>query len=173
MSQHYLVTVEDREFDIVVEYDGKGYRVTVDGREHAVQRFDMESVHSLMLLDNLSYEAYVRSNGYEGRRSVFMLGREIEAQIEDYHLAQLKKAAGMSAGGAVDTTVRAPMPGLVLQVKVAPGDSVQKGQALCIVEAMKMENVIKAPADGAVKAVPATVGSSVEKGDVLVDIEPA
>ena len=171
MSQHYLVTIDEQEFDIMVEYQGDRYRVTVNGNEHTVQRFDMESVHSLMLLDNCSYEAYVRSNGELGKRSVFMLGREIDVEIEDYHLAQLKKAAGMTGGGAVDTTVRAPMPGLVIDIKVAPGDMVQKGQALCIVEAMKMENVIKAPADGTVKTVPAKAGNSVEKGDVLVDIE--
>lgn len=171
MPQHYLVTIDAQEFDIEVEFVGEGYRVTVNGNEHLVRRFDMESVHSLMLVDNMSYEAFVRGNGGQGQRSVFMLGREIDAHIEDYNLAQLKKAAGMSGPGAVDTTVKAPMPGLVIDIKVSPGDSVSKGQALCIVEAMKMENVIKAPADGTVKAVPAKTGSSVEKGDVLIDIE--
>jgi len=63
------------------------------------------------------------------------------------------------------------MPGLVLAVKTSSGDRVAKGQALLIIEAMKMENIIKAPADGIVKEVRVSGGTSVEKDDTLVEFE--
>ena len=63
--------------------------------------------------------------------------------------------------------VNAPLPGNILDVKVASGASVKKGDLLCILEAMKMENVIVAPIDGTVVTVAATKGSSVNTGDLL------
>lgn len=63
--------------------------------------------------------------------------------------------------------VTAPLPGNVLDVKVSKGDSVKKGDILCILEAMKMENEIVAPVDGAIVSVNATKGSSVNTGDLL------
>jgi len=66
--------------------------------------------------------------------------------------------------------VTAPMPGTVLDVKVAQGASVKKGDLLLILEAMKMENEILAPCDGTVKQVLAAKGASVNSGDALVVI---
>jgi len=63
--------------------------------------------------------------------------------------------------------VTAPMPGTVLDVKVAQGASVKKGDLLLILEAMKMENEILAPRDGQVASVSATKGAAVQNGDVL------
>ena len=74
-------------------------------------------------------------------------------------------AAPAAAGG---NTVTAPMPGTILAVNVKAGDAVKKGQVLCILEAMKMENEIMASADGTVVSVSVNVGESVNTGQVLV-----
>lgn len=66
--------------------------------------------------------------------------------------------------------VTAPMPGTILAVNVAVGDSVKRGQVLMILEAMKMENEIMAPCDGAVTSVAVTKGASVESGTLLCTI---
>ena len=66
--------------------------------------------------------------------------------------------------------VNAPMPGTILDVKVAVGATVKKGDTLCVLEAMKMENDIPAPADGKVVAINVTKGASVNAGDILVSL---
>lgn len=67
------------------------------------------------------------------------------------------------------SSVKAPMPGLIHSILVAEGDEVSKGDALLILEAMKMENVIKSPTDGTIKKISAVKGASVEKGKVLIE----
>ena len=79
-----------------------------------------------------------------------------------------KAAAPAGAAGAV--TVKAPMPGNILDVKVAAGASVKAGDVLVILEAMKMENEIVAPQDGTVASVNVNKGDTVNSGDVLVSM---
>ncbi len=67
--------------------------------------------------------------------------------------------------------VTAPMPGTILNIAVAVGDTVKRGQVLLILEAMKMENEIVAPADGTVVSVNVTSGTSVNAGDLLVSLD--
>ena len=78
-------------------------------------------------------------------------------------------AAPKAAAPAGGTSVNAPMPGNVLDIKVANGASVKKGDVLIILEAMKMENEIVAPCDGVITVV-ATKGSTVNSGDVLATL---
>jgi biotin carboxyl carrier protein len=67
--------------------------------------------------------------------------------------------------------VKAPMPGLVLTLAVEEGQTVEKGQPLLILEAMKMENVIKSPGDGVVKRINVQKGAAVEKNYLLVELD--
>ena len=77
------------------------------------------------------------------------------------------RASHRHVGGGLE----APMPGKVIAVKVAPGDTVMKGDELLVVEAMKMENAVRAPREGRVKSVSARVGDMVSPGVVLVELE--
>ncbi|MBR5108716.1 MAG: biotin/lipoyl-binding protein [Clostridia bacterium] len=79
-----------------------------------------------------------------------------------------KPAAPKAAPVASGTKVNAPMPGTILDVKVAQGAAVKKGDVLLILEAMKMENEILAPQDGTVAQVAVSKGASVNSGDPLV-----
>jgi biotin carboxyl carrier protein len=67
--------------------------------------------------------------------------------------------------------MKAPMPGMVLDVLVKAGESITKDQALIVLEAMKMENVLKAPADAVIKSVNISKGNAVEKNQVLISFE--
>lgn len=67
--------------------------------------------------------------------------------------------------------IKAPMPGLVLNIVVAPGDVVKKGDVVIVLEAMKMENNLKSPADGVVKKIAVQKGNAVEKNQILIQFE--
>ena len=82
-----------------------------------------------------------------------------------------KKAAAPAASGAKgNVSVTAPMPGTILDVKVSVGQSVKKGDVICVLEAMKMENDIPAPCDGVIASVNVSKGSSVNANDVIASI---
>lgn len=98
-------------------------------------------------------------------------GANYTVEISDYY-DRLVQQLGLTLGGSSKiNTVKAPMPGLVIGILVEPGQAVQKGDALLILEAMKMENVIKAAGEGVVKNVPAQKGHAVDKGQVLLEFE--
>lgn len=78
------------------------------------------------------------------------------------------KSAPAEAGGI---TVNSPMPGTIVTIEVKEGDRVKQGQALLILEAMKMENEIPAPADGKVVSIKVTEGATVRAGDLLLVLE--
>ena len=82
--------------------------------------------------------------------------------------AAAPKAAPAGNAGAV--AVKAPMPGTIMKVNVAPGQAVKKGDVLCVLEAMKMENDISAPQDGVVASVNVQKGASVQSEEVLVTL---
>jgi len=168
---HYLVTIDGKEYDIKLEYRSEKYYAVVNEKTVEITSYRLGESRSLLLIDDQSHEVDIRSNGYDNRKVVFMKGMEIPAEIEDYNLAQLRKTAGMSSGTTVTRQVQAAMPGLVVAVKVKPGDKVTRGQPLVVLEAMKMENIIKAPGDSVVKDVLVAGGQSVEKGDRLVEFE--
>ena len=79
-------------------------------------------------------------------------------------------AAPKASGTAGAIAVKAPMPGNLIKVNVKVGDAVKKGDVLCVLEAMKMENDIMAPADGVVASVEAAKGASVATDAVLVTL---
>lgn len=87
-------------------------------------------------------------------------------------LDQLLEKMGMGAGaGAMQNKIKAPMPGLVVDVMATIGQEVAKDEPLLILEAMKMENVIKSPRDGVIKGVGVQKGIAIEKNTLLIEFE--
>ena len=83
---------------------------------------------------------------------------------------ELLKSLGMdNLGSGKVNEVKAPMPGLVLEIRVNEGDIVKKGDAIVVLEAMKMENILKSPSDGMVKKINVKKGTAVEKNQVLIN----
>lgn len=80
-------------------------------------------------------------------------------------------AGELAASGVLITELKAPMPGIVSDVKTLPGQSVQKGDTLIVIEAMKMENPIRSPRDGVIRAVTVAKGEEVRGGAVLIEFE--
>ena len=92
------------------------------------------------------------------------------APISAPKAAPAPAAAPKASGNAGAIAVKAPMPGNLIKVNVKVGDAVKKGDVLCVLEAMKMENDIMAPADGVVASVEAAKGASVATDAVLVTL---
>ena len=85
-------------------------------------------------------------------------------------VAPAPAAAPVSAAPAGSELIKAPMPGTIVAVTVQLGESVTKGQVLCVLEAMKMENEIVAPRDGTIASVSVAKGSTVNAGDPMVSL---
>jgi biotin carboxyl carrier protein len=98
-------------------------------------------------------------------------GSKYTVSIADQY-DQLIRKMGLSAVVTHKISeIKAPMPGLVLSISIAPGDEVFQGDPLLVLEAMKMENVIKSPGEGKVKKICVTKGQPVDKGEILIELE--
>ena len=93
------------------------------------------------------------------------------AEVKSAPAAKPAPAAAPAAAAGDGNKITAPMPGTILKVNVANGQTVKKGDTLLVLEAMKMENEIKAPADGTVTSVLVTKGASVTSGAVLCTLK--
>ena len=89
---------------------------------------------------------------------------EVKGSIESPKTASKESSSSVTGG----TTILAPIGGKVLDVKVSVGQEIKKGQVVCIIEAMKLENEVVASQDGIVKEVKATKGAMVANKDVLI-----
>jgi len=109
----------------------------------------------------------------ESRRVITLQhGHHSSTLLVSDHRDQLLAELGADEGKAgKETAINAPMPGLVLKIHVSPGDSVQRGESLLVLEAMKMENDIKANFDGTVSAIHVATGDAVGKGALLIEFE--
>ncbi|MFM7015437.1 MAG: biotin/lipoyl-containing protein [Bacteroidota bacterium] len=97
-------------------------------------------------------------------------GKVVNVKLEDKYDELLKKL-GMDASSAHKVgDLKAPMPGLVINIPVSEGDTIKKGDVLLILEAMKMENALKAVTDATVKKVLVKTGQAVEKNQVLIQL---
>ncbi|HTM98420.1 MAG TPA: acetyl-CoA carboxylase biotin carboxyl carrier protein subunit [Pedobacter sp.] len=112
----------------------------------------------IVAFDKAEKTAVVKVNG-----SIYKV--DVEDQFD-----QLLRQLGMDSLAVNKVQqIKAPMPGLVLNVLVAEGDEVKKGDNLLVLEAMKMENMIKSPTDGIIKKIGIKQGDKVEKNQVLIN----
>jgi acetyl/propionyl-CoA carboxylase alpha subunit len=120
-----------------------------------------------VLLDGRSYDARLEE-GPGGGVVVVIDGYRFEIEVHDPR-RWTRKSAGRGDAGV--QRISTPMPGKVVRVLISPGDAVEPGQGLLVVEAMKMQNELKATRAGKVIAVPAKEGATVAAGEVLATIE--
>jgi biotin carboxyl carrier protein len=155
-------------FDL--EISDSGNQISVNGAPVTIDRKEVEKGHFHLLKDNRSYNAEVISLNKEEKRVVVKVnGQSFSVQLKD-RFDDLLKSLGMESTGAAKLKeIKAPMPGMVLQILVEADQEVEKDTPLIILEAMKMENVIKAPAAGKVKRVATEKGIAVEKNALLIE----
>ena len=160
-NEPYKVAVNGQHNFDLLPLDAKNLDIVpdTDGRFHILHQG--KSYHATVVeVDHASRQFVINVNG--SRFSVF---------IAD-HYDRLVQQLGLHVGSTTKANiVKAPMPGLVLNILVEPGQTVSKGDPLLILEAMKMENVIKAAGDGRVKSIHVEKGAPVDKGQLLLEME--
>jgi biotin carboxyl carrier protein len=149
---------------VSVAIGGRPYEIDLDRSDARIAPVE-PCVYSV-LIDGRSYEARIELAN--GAVLVFIDGHRFEVEIRD---PRRWSRQGRKSGVAGRLDVAAPMPGKVVRLLVAPGDTVEAGQGLLVVEAMKMQNEMKAPKAGRVIALAAQAGATVAAGEVLAVIE--
>ncbi len=154
--------------------------LTVDGPEPVVVETDpIESFdplagrHPVSSVRRLTDTPASRAAGLR-RYEAVVDGWLLQVNVEPAQRARLRERgtrAAQAAGTHAGISVRAQLPGRVVRVWVEPGQTVEAGQRLLAVEAMKMENEVTAPREGIVGRLPVDVGQTVELGDELVALE--
>jgi biotin carboxyl carrier protein len=166
----YQVTLGDRVFRVDLRQTDSGALVRVDdGAAHAVA---LTPVHGALYALSVG-DSRTELLGTVAANTVALTigGLEYQAEVVDEAHARLASVAGTRGSSHAHLELKAPMPGLVVRVLCQPGDMVQAGQPLVVLQAMKMENELALPRSGTVKAVPAQPGQTVEQGQVLVVVE--
>ncbi|MBQ4820979.1 acetyl-CoA carboxylase biotin carboxyl carrier protein subunit [Aquimarina sp. MMG016] len=137
---------------------------------NAVQSTNPSKYH--ILQDSTSYHTEVTSSDFNAKKyTVSVNNTAYEVTIADT-LDQQIAAMGFSLGSSKNVnSVKAPMPGLLLDIHVAVNQEVKEDEPLLILEAMKMENVILSPRDGIIKSIGASKGDAVDKGQLLIEFE--
>jgi biotin carboxyl carrier protein len=153
-----------QQIEILVPAPGCRFRLGRGPERSADVATPEPGVYSV-LLDGRSYD--VRVERTIGNLIVFVQGHRFEIEVRDPRRWSPNAA---SRRGADIETISAPMPGKVVRVLVAPGDTVEAGQGVMVVEAMKMQNEMKASRTGLVLAVAAKEGATVTAGEVLATI---
>jgi len=174
MSKKYVISTGGRKYEIIVNEDGT---VLADGKEFRASLSQLDQkTYSLLIDENTclaSIDRRDQDDGATGPSSylVTMRGKVHLVDVDDERSILLRSLGETSAKHHGSTTVRAPMPGLVVKIEVGPGDTVTPGQGLIVLEAMKMENEIRAAAGGVIKEIHVQPGKPVEKDEPLLSIE--
>ena len=161
----YSVTVNNKRF--AVEKTGKDILVDGSKLEWDLQPIDGHTSH--LLLDNASYKVeLVQIDRQEKTVSLKLNNKLAKIALKDRFDLLLEKLGMNTTVSSAVVNIKAPMPGLILEINVQAGDFIKKGDPVLVLEAMKMENVLKSSGDGEIKEVLVRPGSSVEKNQVLI-----
>jgi biotin carboxyl carrier protein len=164
----YLTKAKGQTFEVTVKDDG---RISLGDQSFSVdmRAIDGEVLLSL-LIDHESYELVVDQD--EAGFRVLLWGEMYEVAVEDSlpHRARRKRPRQTEAVDD-ECVVRAPMPGLVVQVPVSEGQEVAAGEVLVVLESMKMENELLAPRPGVVKTVHVTAGETPSLDEPLITLQ--
>lgn len=163
----YKATIQKRTFEI----SGKNNEV-IDGISQNLDMLEYKKGKFHIILDKRSYSAEVLSVDSETKTCEIKVGNTIlTVCVKDKYDELLKDMGIDEVVGKRINDIKAPMPGMVLQVMVQNGQPIKKGDAIVVLEAMKMENILKSPSDGTIKNILVVTGDKVEKNQVMVNFE--
>lgn len=144
----------------------------LSGKEFKINLIDQFSNEVNISLNGKKYNARLLQLNREEKKIVLKVnGNRFSVSLTDEY-DDLLKSLGMGSGAIQQVNeLKAPMPGVVFEIKVSVGDSIKKDDPILVLEAMKMENILKSPVDAVVKSILVDKGNTVEKNKVLVEFE--
>jgi len=170
VGEDWVVSMQGTSRDVIINADKSGADVSVDGKSFRVESgWTPGQPLARLMVDGTPL--VLKIGKISGGFRVRYRGADVKVHVRTPRQAEL--AALMPEKVAPDTSkyLLCPMPGLIVKVDVAEGDDVQEGQALCTVEAMKMENILRAERKGTVKKINAAAGDSLAVDDVIIEFE--
>jgi len=163
----YKITINDS--NIIPVEAGKDNTFLVNGNKMVPDIIEINKGVFSIIVNNKSYYAEVVSHSKEEKTFRIKVNDNIyKVLVNDKYDLLLKELGLDSLTSRKVSDLKAPMPGLVVEVAVEEGNEIKKGDKLVVLEAMKMENILKAPADGVVKKINIKKGNTVEKNEVLI-----
>ena len=139
----------------------KEYKYKINGNEYSVAIIDLEGDKAAVEVNGVSYQVDILTEGYTA---------PAPRPAAKPAAAPAAPAAEPAAPAGKGTAVQSPLPGVILDIKVAVGDQVKAGQTVAILEAMKMENNINAECDGVITAIKVSKGDNILEGSDIVII---
>lgn len=160
-----VITANEKKWQV----DIHEHEILVDGQPFVWDLHLLQPGKFHLLKGNQSYLAEVIQADYQNKSFIIRInGSRHELQVRDRFDLLLEQMGISPTNPSQVNEVKAPMPGLIVDIKVEEGQKVKKGDPILILEAMKMENILKSPADGEVKAIKVNRRDNVEKNQVLV-----
>ena len=164
----YVVRVNGE--DIVVSLEGD--RVSVQGQSLPAHLAEIAATPVRMLtMGNDVHRVLLRRGTGRGEYTLWLDGVRFDVEALDERTRAIRDLSAAQSGPTGPAPLVAPMPGMIVRVSVHEGDTVQSGQGLVVMEAMKMENELRASSAGTVTRVLVTPGTAVEKGALLLEME--
>jgi len=158
-------------FDIV--FDDKEYQQgSINNQLFTIDRVKSSDTNWHFLKEGKSYNIEILKIDKVAKQvELKMNGKLSSVKISDQFDALLKSLGMDNLAAKKVLELKAPMPGLVLNILVNEGDTIAKGDSLLVLEAMKMENIIKSPTEGVIKKIHAVKGTAVEKNQLLISFQ--
>lgn len=164
----FNATIKDKNYQINIDKD----QVLIDDQEFDFDLVKLSEGKYHVISNRKSYSVELVSLDKEKKVVEVKVNNSVyQVSLKDKMDELLAKLGMDSLLEAKTEDLKAPMPGLILEIAVEKGQEIAKGDKLLILEAMKMENVIKAAGDGIVDAIKVKVGNSVDNGQVLITFE--
>jgi pyruvate carboxylase subunit B len=165
----YIVELNGARKTVSIEATGASYEG--EPIEHAELSDVENSPVRVIKLGSRVYRVVADKKQGRGMYTLWVDGYRFEVEALDERTRSIRDLSAANAAPAGPAPVLAPMPGLIVRVNVSPGDAVEAGQGVIVMEAMKMENELRATSSGRVKSVEVSPGTAVEKGTLLVALE--
>jgi len=164
----YTIQIDGTEIDVQIDRNNE---ITVQGKPgYVIDLIEVDKNRYSLLINGSSHSMTLERKN-EGKFIANINGKEYQCTVEDERSKRLREFIADTAGTDGPVEITAPMPGMVIDISVTEGETVNENQPLVVLEAMKMENEIRSIIKGDIQTIHIKTGQAVEKGQKLITIK--